>query len=97
MSESIFEWDVGGICRYWEEGMEIKWLGSLLEPLTNVISCLCVAMTWRIEYCVAGRISVLQQTGIMPYLMYEQFAVLLAFFGVVLRYSKGNMITWMIK
>ena len=46
VSESIFEWDVGGICRFWEEGMEMKWLGGLLEPLTNVISCLCVAMTW---------------------------------------------------
>ena len=46
MNESIFEWDVSGICRFWEEGMEMKWLGSLLEPLTNVITCLCVAMTW---------------------------------------------------
>ena len=46
MSESIFGWDVGGICRFLGEGMEMKWLGSLLEPLTNMITCLCVAMTW---------------------------------------------------
>ena len=45
MNESIFGWYVSGICRFWEEGMEMKWLGSLLEPLTNVITCLCLAMT----------------------------------------------------